>query len=86
MATYKVWLKVKDSFGNMKEVDGGTINVDLNITDEDVDRIGQMALDSYVKKEDVGIVDSADIATDKEVEDAISKATHDTIKYTGFSD
>lgn len=29
MATYKVWLTVKDSYGNIKEVEGGTINVDL---------------------------------------------------------
>jgi hypothetical protein len=86
MATYKVWLKVKDSFGNTKEVDGGTINVDLNITDEDVDRIGQMALDNYVKKKDAGVEESRDLATEEEVEDAISKATHDTIKYAGFYD
>lgn len=35
MATYKVWLTVKDSFGNTKELDGGTIDVDLNQVAED---------------------------------------------------
>lgn len=30
MATYKVWLTVKDSYGNTKELDGGNINIDLD--------------------------------------------------------
>ena len=36
MATYKVWLTVKDSYGNTKELDGGTIDVDLGKVAEDV--------------------------------------------------
>ena len=37
MAKYKVWLTVKDSYGNTKELDGG--NVDINLDEEDVDTI-----------------------------------------------
>jgi hypothetical protein len=85
MATYKVWLKIKDSYGNEKEVDGGTINVDLNITDKDVDKIGQMALANYVKKEDLPVEDIKDLATDEEVKQSIAKAEHNTIKYVGFT-
>lgn len=37
MAVYKVWLTVKDSYGNTKELDGG--NVDINLDKQDVDNI-----------------------------------------------
>ena len=37
MAKYKVWLTVKDSYGNTKELDGGT--VDISLDEEDVDNI-----------------------------------------------
>jgi hypothetical protein len=34
MATYKVWLTVKDRYGNTKELDGGTIDVALEALSE----------------------------------------------------
>lgn len=38
MATYRVWLTVKDRYGNIKELDGGTIDVGLdNLTTEEVE-------------------------------------------------
>lgn len=37
MAKYKIWLSVKDSYGNIKELDGG--NVDIDLTEEDVGTI-----------------------------------------------
>lgn len=37
MAKYKIWLKVKDCYGNTKELDGG--NIDINLDEEDVDNI-----------------------------------------------
>ena len=37
MAKYKVWLTVKDSYGNTKELDGGNINI--NLDEEDVETI-----------------------------------------------
>ena len=35
MATYKVLLKVKDSYGKLRELDGGNINVNLDKVDVD---------------------------------------------------
>lgn len=37
MAKYKVWLTVKDNYGNTKELDGG--NIDINLDAEDVENI-----------------------------------------------
>ena len=37
MAKYKVWLTVKDNYGNIKELDGG--NIDINLDEEDVENI-----------------------------------------------
>jgi hypothetical protein len=37
MATYKVWLTVKDRYGSVKELDSGNINIDFDeLTPEDV--------------------------------------------------
>ena len=36
-AKYKVWLTVKDNYGNTKELDGG--NVDINLAEDAVDDI-----------------------------------------------
>jgi len=48
MATYKVWLTVKDSYGNTKEVDGGTIDVNLaEMTETEVSTVAEK-LDSYL--------------------------------------
>ena len=44
MAKYKVWLTVKDSYGNTKELDGGNIDVDLD--EKDVDTIVDNLKDS----------------------------------------
>jgi hypothetical protein len=85
MATYKVWLTVKDSYGNIKELDGGNISVDLDITSEDIDKIGNMALANYVKKEELPVDNLDDLATDAEVAAAVATAEHSTIKYVGFT-
>jgi hypothetical protein len=40
MAKYKVWLTVKDRYGNIKELDSGTIDVALNdLTDTELEVI-----------------------------------------------
>ena len=70
MATYKVWLTVKDRYGNTKELDGGNINIDFDaLTDDDV---GQMAkkLDPY-------------FTTDAEVEHTVEN--NDSIKYSSLN-
>ncbi len=49
MATYKVWLTVKDRYGNTKEVDGGCIDVDLKqVTEDVIDKIEDTA--DYITK------------------------------------
>ena len=37
MAKYKIWLTVRDLFGNTKELDGG--NIDINLDKDDVENI-----------------------------------------------
>jgi Ca2+-dependent lipid-binding protein len=87
MATYKVWLKVKDSYGNTKEIDGGDINVDLaTLTPDEVSQIeAALPLDNFVTKNE--LTNELDTyATDDEVKTAVSEAEHNTLKYTGFKD
>lgn len=81
MATYKVWLTVKDSYGNTKEVDGGTINVDLaTLTPDEVTQIEDaLPLEDYIKRENLETELDA-YATDKEVAHAVEK--QDTLKYS----
>lgn len=82
MATYKVWLKVKDSYGNIKEIDGGDINVDLaTLTPDEVSQIEEaLPLENYVTKTELDTY-----ATDTEVEQAVTNAEHNTLKYVGFT-
>ena len=83
MATYKVWLTVKDSYGNTKEVDGGTINVDLaTLTPDEVSQIEEaLPLEEYVKRANLDAELDA-YATDREVEHAVENS--DAIKYSDF--
>ena len=83
MATYKVWLTVKDSYGNTKEIDGGTINVDLaTLTPDEVTQIEEaLPLEDYIKRENLDTELEA-YATDKEVEHVVEHS--DTLKYSDF--
>lgn len=85
MAIYKVWLTVKDSYGNTKKIDGGNINVKLDETD--ITTIEQaISLSDYVKKGELSDVhDELDktFATDTELEQQLDK---NTVKYGGFFD
>ena len=81
MAVYKVWLTVKDSYGNTKEIDGGNINVDLSaLTPAEVNQIEEaLPLEDYLKKGDISTELGA-YATDAEVEQAVKN----TVKYGDF--
>ena len=81
MATYKVWLKVKDSYGNIKEIDGGDITVDLaTLTPDEVTQIEEaLPLEDYLKREELP-EELNDYATDVEVETAVKQ----TVKYGDF--
>lgn len=91
MATYKVWLTVKDKYGNTKEVDGGTINVDLaTLTPDEVSNIEEaLPLEDYVTKVDLDSELTA-YATDEEISNEVAqKVTEavdnkETIKYSDF--
>ena len=81
MATYKVWLKVKDSYGNIKEIDGGDITVDLaTLTPDEVNQIEEaLPLEDYLKKVELP-EELNDYATDAEVKTAVKQ----TVKYGDF--
>ena len=81
MATYKVWLKVKDSYGNIKEIDGGDITVDLaTLTPDEVTQIEEaLPLEDYLKRKELP-EELTDYATDVEVETAVKQ----TVKYGDF--
>lgn len=80
MATYKVWLTVKDSYGNTKELDGGTISVDLDaLTQEDINQIEEaLPLEDYLKKSETEY-----LATDEEVQQAVKQ--NNSIKYSNLN-
>lgn len=82
MATYKVWLTVKDSYGNTKEIDGGTINVDLaTLTPDEVDQIEEhLPLEEYLRKDEMVQELDPHFAKDEAVEEAVKQ----TVKYSGF--
>jgi hypothetical protein len=82
MATYRVWLTVKDSYGNTKELDGGTINVDLaTLTPDEVDQIGEaLPLEEYLRKDEMVQELDPHFAKDEALEEAVKQ----TVKYSGF--
>lgn len=77
MAKYKVWLTVKDGYGNTKELDGGDISVDFSgLSSEDISQIGEaLPLNEYLKKSETDY-----LATDVEVEQAVEN--NNSIKYS----
>jgi hypothetical protein len=83
MATYKVWLTVKDRYGNTKEIDGGNISIGLDeLTQDEVDVIEEaLPLEDYIKRENLDM-ELSSYAKDTEVEQAVQ--SNDTIKYTDF--
>ena len=80
MAVYKVWLTVKDSYGNEKEIEAGNINVDFELNQDELSHIKEsLPLDEYLKKVDIDTELDA-YATDVEVEQAVGN----TVKYGEF--
>lgn len=84
MAKYKVWLTTKDRYGNTKEIDGGTIavNLDEELSPGVVDKIEEaLPLENYVTKAELN--NELDLyATDSEVSEAVEEK--DTIRYSSF--
>lgn len=84
MATYKVWLTVKDRYGNTKEIDGGNIDVGLGgLTEDDVEAIGvALPFSDYLRKDEAVKELDPHFTTDPEVEQAIER--NDALKYGDF--
>lgn len=82
MATYKVWLTVKDSYGNIKEIPGDEIHVDLaTLTPDEVTQIEEaLPLEDYLRKDEMVEELDPHFAKDEAVEDAVKQ----TVKYSGF--
>lgn len=80
MATYKVWLTVKDSYGNIKEIPGDEIHVDLaTLTPDEINQIEEaLPLEDYLKKDEAIKELDPYFTTEKELEH------NDAIKYTDF--
>lgn len=83
MATYKVWFTVRDGYGNIKEVDGGAIDVDLGkLTQDELEQIGSsLDMEDYLKKVEIPS-ELEEYATDTEVDAALQ--AKDSIKYSDF--
>lgn len=85
MAKYKVYFTVKDNYGKTKEVEGGTIDLDVGFTDLDQREIDYLEealpLENYLKKSEIA-TELDEYATDLEVEDAIQ--VNDSIRYSDF--
>lgn len=81
MATYRVWLTVKNSAGATKEINVGNINVDIeNLTPEMLSKIEEaLPLEDYLKKDDIK-TELDTFATDEEV----TRAVQNTVKYSEF--
>ena len=85
MAVYKVWLTVKDAFGNTKELDGGTIQVDMHeFTEDDISKMEEaLPLDQYLKKSEILHEVDPYFATDESLETEVEMLKQDkTIKYS----
>ena len=84
MATYKVWLTVKDRYGNTKEIDGGNINIGLDeFSQDDLDAIEEaLPLQEYLRKDEAFAELDPHFMTDPEVSQAIDRK--DSIKYSDF--
>ena len=85
MAKYKVYFTVKDNYGKTKEIEGGTIDLDVGFTDLDQREIDYLEealpLENYLKKSEI-TEELEEYATDVEVEEAVQST--DSIRYTDF--
>jgi hypothetical protein len=83
MAKYNVIFTVKDKYGKEKEVNGGSIEVDLDtFSEKELDIIEEaLPLEDYLKKSEVD-TELDHLATDVEVDHAVKNT--DSIRYADF--
>ena len=79
MAIYKIWLTVKDSYGNTKELPGGNIDIDLD--KDDVDNIIDNIKDN-IKVEAKAPVYVPEVTTDNVLKFTLTdEATDDELSF-----
>lgn len=83
MANYKIWLTVKDRYGNTKEIDGGNINVGLDeLTQDEINNLEEaLPLEEYLKIKDID-KELKHYATDEELLTTVQ--TNESIRYSDF--
>ena len=83
MAKYNVIFTVRDKYGKDKEIEGGTVEIDLpTLTKEEITYITQnLPLEDYLKKEEID-AELDHFATDIELEEAIKK--DNSFSYSDF--
>ncbi len=83
MAFYKVWLTVRDRYGNTKEVEGGNIKVDTEfdaLSKETLDLIeGALPFNDYIKRESLD-AELEKYATDEEVAREVSQKVTNAVE------
>lgn len=83
MAKYNVVFTVRDKYGKDKEIDGGTVEIDLpTFTKEEITYIEEaLPLENYLKKTEVP-EELEHFATDIELEEAIKNSG--SMSYSDF--
>jgi hypothetical protein len=85
VAKYKVYFTIKDKYGKTKEVEGGSIDLDVGFMDLDQKEVNYLEealpLENYLKKSEIP-TELDTYATDVEVGEAIQ--SNNSIKYTDF--
>lgn len=74
MSTYKVWLTVKDRYGTIKELDGGNIEIQNTLTEEDLSKIKVPVYVPDVTPDNILKYTLSDEATEKLLEFDIDKS------------
>lgn len=86
MATYKVWLTVKDRYGITKELDAGNIEVQGSPTEEDISKINVPVYVPEVTPDNILKFKLTDETTEKELEFDIDRTNDwDSIDHTSGS-
>lgn len=83
MATYKLWLTVKDMNGNTKEIDGGTVNVDLTkLTEAEAAHVAAtLDLESYATDADVAaLANEVPAVITTKIQETIPAAIKDNVE------
>lgn len=89
MAKYKILLTVKDDYGKIKKVDGGTLDMDFKVDEfsqSEIDKIKEtLPFKDYLKKENID-TELIEYVTDEEMDAILKKVTNVETGYLHFND